>query len=63
MKAILIDSCIQMIKALNILLSDGKITQEEYDQHVKLKLAFIDNNCTSNTSKPSTLKRTFILKY
>lgn len=42
MKQLLIDTCETFIKALDILKSEEKISQEEYDQYVKLKLEFLN---------------------
>lgn len=42
MEQLLLDTCKIFIKALDILKNEGKITTEQYKQHVKLKLEYLE---------------------
>ena len=39
----LYDCCILAIQLLKKLFEDGKITKEEYEKHIKLKVEFINS--------------------
>jgi hypothetical protein len=44
MEYLLIDCCVKIIDLLNTLRENGSITQEEFDEHIKIKQHFI-NEC------------------
>ena len=43
MERLLTESCMLMIKLLNQLLEENKITQQEYEQHVAVKKKFLED--------------------
>jgi len=51
MDKVIIETCKTCIKILDHLRAEGKITTKQYDQHVKLKLEFLEIHSKSSTYK------------
>lgn len=49
MEQVLFEACKIFTKALDVLKTEGKITPEQYEQHVKLKLEFLEIHSKSST--------------
>lgn len=51
MEQILIEACEKIIKALEILKAEGKITSEQYEKHTKLKMSYLKTQTKSKNNR------------